>query len=139
MKRFHTTTHIEASPDTVWALLTDAAAYPEWNPTVTAVDGDIAHNERITVHARISPDRAFPVVVSTFEPGRRMVWSSGMPLGAFKGVRTFTITPADGGVEFGMEEVFSGFMEFLISRTIPDLTPEFEAFAAALKATAEAA
>ncbi len=139
MKRFATTTTINATPEVIWSILTDAAAYPEWNPTVSGIDGTIAPDEEITVHAKISPDRAFPVNVSAFEPGRRMVWSSGMPLGMFKGVRTFTLTPRGDEVEFAMEEVFSGLMEFLISRSIPDLTPSFEEFAAALKAKAEAA
>jgi len=29
-----------------------------------------------------------------------------MPLGLFKGMRSYTIGPTDGGVEFTMEEVF---------------------------------
>ena len=32
---------INASPDVVWALLTNAADYPNWNPTVVRVEGDI--------------------------------------------------------------------------------------------------
>ncbi|MCB9764205.1 MAG: SRPBCC domain-containing protein [Alphaproteobacteria bacterium] len=137
MKSFRTRTMIHASPDAIWSALTDAADYPRWNPTVTKVEGDIVSGGTIKVFATISPDRAFPVKVSRFEPGRVMEWSSGMPLGLFKGVRTFTITPEGEGVAFEMEEVFSGLLEPLIGRTIPDLQPEFEKFAAALKAEVE--
>lgn len=139
MKSFSTTTTIHAAPEKVWAILTDAAAFPRWNPTVERIDGQIAPGEKITVHTTFSKGRAFPVKVAAFEPGKRMVWSGGMPLGLFKGVRTYTLTPRPGGdVEFSMEEVFSGLLSPLIERSIPDMQPYFEQFAAGLKRAAEA-
>jgi len=138
MKIFKVTQTINASPETIWALLTDVPNWPDWNPTVTNVEGTIALNEKITVHAKISPNRAFPVMVSEFIPPERMVWSSNMPLGIFKGVRTFTLTQQpDGTVLFAMQEVFTGWLSFLITRFIPDLQPDFEKFALALKQRAE--
>ncbi len=138
MPRFSTTATIAATPDAVWALLTDAPGYPTWNPTVERVDGAIVPGGRITVRARVSPGRAFPVKVTTFDPPARVVWTGGMPLGLFRGVRTFTLTPDDGSVRFSMEEVYSGPLTPLIGRTIPDLQPAFDAFAVALKERAEA-
>lgn len=138
MKLFRTAISIQAPPETVWAVLTDAAAYPSWNTTVDKVEGKIAPGGRITVHAKISPGRAFPVKVSAFEAAQRMVWSGGMPLGLFKGERTFTLSPKNGGVEFVMEEVFSGLLEPLIGKSIPNLQPAFDEFAACLKRKAEA-
>jgi hypothetical protein len=139
MKTFASSITIHAAPETIWAILTDAPAYPEWNPTVDKVEGTIERGQKIKVFAKISPDRAFPVKVSEFKPSEKMVWSGGMPLGLFKGERTFTLTPgADGSVEFAMREVFSGLMSPLIERSIPDLQPEFDRFADALKRKAEA-
>jgi hypothetical protein len=67
-----------------------------------------------------------------------MVWSGGMPLGLFTGTRTFTLTPrSDGSTEFTMREEFRGLLAPLIGRSIPDLQPAFDAFAAALKREAE--
>lgn len=40
--------------------------------------------------------------------------------------------------EFSMEEVFSGLLEPLISKSIPDMTDSFEQFADGLKRAAEA-
>ena len=61
-----------------------------------------------------------------------------MPLGLFKGVRTYTLTPqGDGTTEFSMEEVFSGLLEPLISKSIPDMSESFEQFADGLKRAAE--
>lgn len=138
MKRFATRTTIQAAPDVVWRLLTDAPAYPAWNRTVTRVDGRIAAGEKITVHATIAPGRAFPVHVTVFDAPRRMVWSGGMPLGLFKGERTFELAPgAAGAVTFSMEEVYTGWLAPLITKSIPDLQPAFDEFAACLKARAE--
>lgn len=138
MKTFSTTTAIRATPGKIWALLTDAASYPDWNPTVERVEGRIAYREKVKVYTKFSPGRAFPVKVTEFEPPKTMVWTGGMPLGLFKGVRTYQLTPGgDGTVEFAMREVFSGLLAPLIEKTIPDLQPAFDQFAAALKKKAE--
>lgn len=135
--RYAVRTHIAAPPEKVWPLLVDGAGYPGWNPTVVKVEGDIALGQKIKVFAAISPDRAFPVKVTTLDAPRRMEWTGGMPLGLFKGVRTFTLEPEAGGTTFAMEEVFSGLMKPLIAKSMPDLQPAFDDFAAALKARAE--
>jgi hypothetical protein len=138
MKSFQASARIAASPETIWKILTDAGAYSHWNPTVERVEGIISKDEKITVHAKISPGRAFPLKVSVFEPGVRMVWSGGMPLGLFVGERTFSLQPQPGGeVEFRMREEFRGLMAPLITKSIPDLQPSFDEFAAALRRRAE--
>jgi len=140
VKSFATTTTISASAATIWSLLTDAAGYPAWNSTVTKIEGTIAAGQKVTVHAKASPGRAFPLRVSAFEAPARMVWSGGMPLGLFTGTRVFTLTPAPGGgVVFAMTEGFAGLMAGLITRSIPDLQPSFDTFAADLKRAAERA
>ncbi|WP_293266213.1 SRPBCC domain-containing protein [Neptunomonas sp.] len=138
MKIYSTTTKINANADTIWAILTDSSAYHDWNKSVEKVEGHIALGEKIKVYAKISPERAFAVKVQEFVPSKRMVWRGGMPLGLFKGVRTFTLTDENNGqVEFRMQEVFSGLMSPLIVRSMPDLTEPFEQFAISLKAEAE--
>ena len=138
MKSFATRTTIQATPDAIWRVLTDAPGYAGWNATVNRVDGRIALGEKVTVHAKVAPGRAFPVNVVAFEAPRRMVWSGGMPLGLFKGERIFELSPTDsGGVEFTMREDYSGLLAPLITKSIPDLQPAFDEFAACLKARAE--
>lgn len=139
MKTFAVQTSIRATPERIWALLTDAAGYTRWNKTVVKVDGKIARGERVTVHPTTNAGRAFPVKVTELEPSQRMVWTGGMPLGLFKGERTFTLkASSNGNVEFSMCEVYSGLMAPLISRSIPDLQPAFDEFASDLKRAAEA-
>ncbi|MFN7918841.1 MAG: SRPBCC domain-containing protein [Bryobacteraceae bacterium] len=135
MKSFQAAARIRATPDTIWRILTDASSYPRWNPTVKKIDGRIAAGEKIALEAN---GRTFKLKVSEFEPSKKMIWEGGMPLGLFKGTRTYTLTPqADGSVEFFMREEFSGLMSPLIEKSLPDLQPQFEQFAASLKQHAE--
>lgn len=136
--QFSASTTIAATPETIWAILTDASRYPEWDPTVDRIEGRIAPGEKITAYTKLSPGRAFPVKVAEFVPGQRMTWASGMPFGLFKGARTFTLTPrGDGSTAFDLREVFSGPLLGLIGRSIPNMNGAFEQFAAGLKRRAE--
>jgi len=128
---------INAKPETIWDILTDAPNYPNWDPGVIKIEGTIAPGHQIKAYSKLSPNRAFPVKVSAFEPNERMVWSSGMPLGLFKGVRTFTLTPLGDSVEFTLNEEFSGPLLPLFKGTIPDLTQTFQDFVVGLKQHAE--
>ena len=121
----------------VWAILTDAPGYAEWDSGVERVEGTIAPGEKIKVVSEANPGRAFPVKVTAFEPARTMTWSGGMPLGLFKGVRTFALTHGGATTRFTMREQYTGPMLPLIWRSMPDLGPSFEQFARGLKARAE--
>lgn len=138
MKTFSAVNLIQAAPEAIWQILTDAPGYPGWNTTVAKVEGRIALGEKITVQVKLAPGRAFPVKVVVFDAPRRMVWRSRMPLGLFKGERTYELRSLGvGEVEFSMRESFTGFLAPLIGASIPDLQPAFDAFAACLKARAE--
>ena len=131
--------NIAAKPEKIWALLTDAAAFPKWNSTVTSIDGRIALGEKIRLRVPLAPKRVFKLEVSAFEPGKRMVWQDGAPP-MFKGVRTFTLSPQqNGSIDFSMVEVFSGLMLPMIAGSLPDFAPAFEQYAADLKRAAESA
>ncbi len=128
---------INASPEAIWAVLTNATDYPNWNTTVDSIVGTIALNEKIKLHAKISPKRAFKLKVSQFSPSTKMVWSDGNAM--FKGVRTFTLEAMGNDTTvFTMHEVFTGAMLPMIKGSLPDFTADFEAFAADLKRKAEA-
>ncbi len=138
MKSFASSTTIQAAPEAIWRILTDAPGYPSWNTTVSSIDGRIALGEKVTVHAKVAPGRAFPINVVAFDAPKRMVWRGGMPLGLFRGERIFELRPTDaGGVEFAMREDYTGWLAPLITKSIPDLQPEFDEFASCLKARAE--
>lgn len=138
MKSYETAIEIARPPEAVWPVLTDTAAYPEWDPNCERIEGDIAAGAKLEVYTTLSPGRAFPVRVTGFEPARSMTWTGGMPLGLFRGVRTFTLTPTgDEGTAFAMREVFSGPMLAFIGRSLPDMTEPFAQFAKGLKERVE--
>jgi hypothetical protein len=130
-------TTIQASPDEIWRLLTDAAGFPRWNSTVTSIEGTIAEGETLRLKVPSAPTRVFTPKVSAVAPGRSMVWSDGMsPM--FRGVRTFELTPKpDGSTEFAMKEEHEGLMLPMIKGSLPDFAPIFEAYAEDLKRAAE--
>jgi hypothetical protein len=138
MKAYEASATIDADPQTVWKILIDGGSYTRWDSGVVALEGDIALGERLKVTSEANPGRAFPVRVTDVVPERSMCWSGGMPLGLFKGERTFTLTPrGESGTDFKLREEYSGPMLGLIWRSMPDLGPSFEKFAHGLKERAE--
>jgi hypothetical protein len=120
------------------AILTDAPGYQVWDSGIDRVEGRIAPGNKLKVVSKANPGRAFPVKVTELTPGQRMTWSGGMPLGLFKGVRTFTLVPgSDGTTRFTMREEYTGPLLPLIWRSMPDLGPSFRQFANGLKERAE--
>src|SRR5688572_15245774 len=122
MQNCEASAQIAANPEAIWAILTDAAGLSTWDSGVQRVEGRIAPGETITVYSEASPGRAFPVKVVDFTPGPTMRWSGGMPLGLFKGERTFTLAPqGDGSTRVTVREEYSGPMLGMMWRSMPDL------------------
>ncbi len=130
---------IAAAPQVLWGILTNKGKLLSGGFGVLKFEGDISLGRSIKLWSEVSPNRAFPLRVTTFDAPHRMVWEGGMPLGLFKGVRRFEITPDGIGSRFVMREDYTGLLKGLIGKSIPDLNPSFEKFAAALKRVAEGA
>lgn len=119
-------------------MLSDGASWPSWDSGVDAVEGRIAMNETIKIRSQAVPGRAFPVRVTQFDPPARLRFSGGMPLGLFRGVRTYEVSEeADGRVAFLMREEYSGPLLPLIWRSTLDLGPSFQHFARGLRQRVE--
>jgi hypothetical protein len=138
MKVYEAAASIRAPAERIWSILTDGPAYPTWNSTVDRLEGKVAPGEQIKLFVKVQKGRAFPVKVTAFHPGQLMRWSGGMPLGLFKGERTFSLTPhGPGTTRFSMREEYTGLLLPLIWRSVPDLGPAFQQFADDLKKRAE--
>jgi hypothetical protein len=138
MLEYKATTTIGAPAEKVWAVLTDTAKWPQWDPFCDKIEGELALGNKIKAFSKLSPGRAFPVKVIELVPNEKMTWSAKMPLGLFKGERTYVLRETDGGTVFTMREVFSGPMLALMRKAIPNMTEAFDAFAKGLKGRAEA-
>ncbi|HVK25740.1 MAG TPA: SRPBCC domain-containing protein [Actinokineospora sp.] len=138
MKSYESGSTINATPAQVWAVLSDAAAWPNWDSGVIKVEGAVEPGAKIRVTSAASPDRTFPVKVTALTPDAGMTFAGGMPLGLFRGERTYTLTStSDSTTEFRMREVYTGPMVPLIWKSMPDLQPSFDQFAAGLKKRVE--
>jgi hypothetical protein len=128
--------NIRAKAQRLWSLLTDARNFPQWNSTVTRIEGQIREGERLRLHVP-GTERTFAPRVSGVVANERMTWTGGFaPL--FKGVRTFELKPrGDGSTDFAMAERFSGLMLPLVKGKMPDFGPVFERYADDLKRAAE--
>ena len=138
MKHYEATASIHASPATIWGVLTDGAHYPAWDSGVVSVEGRIAPGEKIKVVSSANPKRAFPVSVSEF--------SSGAPDGlvrrdAARAVQGRPDVHAHAGGRLHTlrrcARSTPGRCSVSIWRSMPDLGPSFQQFAAGLKARAE--
>ncbi len=136
MKFFEVSRSINAEPATVWRYLTDPDALVGADAGIEKIDGTFGLGQKFVLKAKVSP-RKFTIKVVELKPDERMVWESGMPLGLFKGVPTFTLASTESGTEFKMREEFTGLMLPLIWKSMPDLQPSFEQFANALKQVSE--
>ena len=139
MHHFETETTIDASPERVWQILSDTGSWSDWDSGVLGVEGDPAEGNKVKIRSELNPKRSYPVKITEFEPNRRMTWLGGVPLGLFRGVRSYTLTPeGEGRTRFVMREEFTGPLLPLIWRTMPDMSDSFRQFASGLKERAEA-
>jgi uncharacterized protein YndB with AHSA1/START domain len=138
MLAFEARSTIAATPEKVWSVLVEGDQWPNWDSGVASVDGTIAPGKKIKIQSKVAPGRTFPVKVTRFDSPGSMEFTGGMPLGLFRGVRTYTLTAdKSGGTLFTMREEYTGPMAASIGKSIPDLNPSFEQFASGLKARVE--
>ncbi len=138
MRYYEASVVIDAVPEAVWDTLVDGAGWPGWDSGVEAVEGRIGPGEKVTIRSQAAPGRAFPVTVTSFDPPGRLRFDGGMPLGLFRGVRTYEVSPdAVEGTRFRVREEYTGPLVGLIWRSMPDLQPSFDQFAHGLKQKVE--
>jgi uncharacterized protein YndB with AHSA1/START domain len=135
--RYEVSRAIAAPPRDVWAVVVDAAAWPSWDSGVISVEGSVQVGQAIKLVSEANPKRAFRLKIVELDEPSLLRLSSGMPLGVFRGVRTYTVEPQSGGTLFTMCEEYSGLLAGMITRSIPDLQPSFEHFADGLQQQVE--
>ena len=138
------TLEIDASPEVVWRQLADTGAYPDWNPFVRRLEGELEEGARLEVEIEPPGGRAMtfkPTVVAA-TPARELRWLGHLVVrGLFDGEHRFAIEPLDGGARsrFTQSERFSGLLVRPFGGTLEKTLRGFEAMNAALKARAESA
>ncbi|MFL7894241.1 MAG: SRPBCC family protein [Anaerolineales bacterium] len=113
MKENSNEIEIRATPEKIWAVLTDLEKYSEWNPLLYRAQGRIALGEKVNISAKTdSSDRDFQCSVVKVEPNREFRWKFHVinPI-LFRGEHVFMIEPIDDHrVRFIDREAFSGLL-----------------------------
>jgi hypothetical protein len=142
MTEIHTEIEINAPAEKVWRELTDFAAYPEWNPFVRLVKGEVRVGARLHVTIQPSGGRgmSFRPTVLAAEPNRELRWLGRLWLpGLFDGEHSFSIEPlVQGRVRFVQQERFGGLLVPFLSEMLDGgVRRGFEEMNLALKVRAE--
>src|SRR5215216_207427 len=141
-KQLRTEIEIEATPERVWQVLTDFAAFPEWNPFMTRAEGTARRGERLTIRMQPDGGRAmtFRPTVLEAEPNRHLRWVGRVVVPrVFDGEHSFTIERVgEGEVRLIQQEEFRGILVPLMAKSLDRNTlPAFEKMNHALKRRAE--
>ena len=143
MREITTECQVAASPQRVWEVLTDFAAYGSWNPFVKSIEGVPKAGEKLV--ARIHPPgrrkMTFRPTVRVADAGRELRWLGRLLVpGLFDGEHYFQLEAAPGGgTRFVHGECFRGLLVPLAwSSMEPATRAGFEAMNAALRQRAQA-
>lgn len=137
----HTEIDIDASPEQVWKVLTDRAAYPDWNPFIISSTGELTVGGTITNVLRDTKgsETTFTPKLLVVTPNQELRWIGKVAFDAiFDGEHSFVLTALpDGRTRLVHEEKFTGaavpFTRSMLNNTIK---PQFEAMNQALSTRA---
>ena len=117
MRSVHAAIHIEAEPEDVWLVLTDFGSYPEWNPFITSVQGDLSPGQTLSLRLVPTgkPEYSFRPKVLSVTPGRKYCWRGRTLLPEIlDGVHCFRVEPEAAGTRFTQQEDFRGVLAPLL-------------------------
>ncbi|TCN59538.1 SRPBCC domain-containing protein [Flavobacterium circumlabens] len=73
MKQYHTCIIIQAPVDNVWKSLINFKSYPEWNPIVGKLEGDMIEGNKITTFI-IPLKKTFHPILISYKINKEIVW-----------------------------------------------------------------
>lgn len=125
----------------MWAVVTDFAAYPEWNPFIRSISGELHEGAKLEV--RIEPPGAramtFKPTLRAVEVSRELRWLGRLLLpGVFDGEHSLRIEPlGNGRSRLVQSETFSGLLVGFFKGTLAKTEAGFEQMNTALKTRVE--
>lgn len=141
MRRLATAIDIDATAIAMWRVLVDFAAYPEWNPFIRRIEGELRVGTRLRVTVQPGDRRpmTFTPTILVAEPERELRWLGRVLLpGVFDGEHAFVIEPKESGCRLRHEENFRGLLVPLFGGMLGDTERAFVAMNEALKRRVEA-
>lgn len=139
MRTINTAIDIDAPQSAVWDVLVDLSSYIEWNPHITAAEGELQKGKPldIRVNRKGTKARDLTVTITHIEPERRLEWVG--TIGAkwlFEGRHVFELEPISSErTRFHNREEVSGLVRSLIMTDNPER--DYKAMNEALKTRIE--
>jgi hypothetical protein len=121
-KEIKTEILINAKPEQVWAILTDFENYPNWNPFIKSIKGQVFVGNKII--ARLEPPETngmtFKPKVLAFEANKEFRWLGHLLFpGLFDGEHQFKLTDqGNGKTTFSQSEKFRGILVPMFSKML---------------------
>jgi hypothetical protein len=141
MRELRREIEVDASPERVWVVVTDFAAYPDWNPFIRRISGELREGGRLEVQIQPPGARAstFKPTVRAVETNRELRWLGRLLVpGIFDGEHSLRIEPLESGRSlFVQSERFSGVLVGLVKGILAKTDAGFGQMNAALKARVE--
>ncbi|MCG7991002.1 MAG: SRPBCC domain-containing protein [Candidatus Thiodiazotropha lotti] len=108
-KTFHAEIVIPASPQAVWAVLSDHTGYADWNPLLVPIAGSLSVGSKVT-YRMTQPNgkqSEFEATIIEIEPGRRIRQFAGLR-GVLTADHEYRLEAVDGGTRVIQHEVDNG-------------------------------
>lgn len=128
---------ISAPREKVWAVFSDFAAYPKWNPFIRSITGEVALHKKFK--AEIGTMKFSPKVL-VLEANSELTWIGRLLFpGIFDGKHTFLLLEnEDGGTTFIQKEEFKGILvPFFKKKLSTEIVASFEEMNRKLKEIVE--
>jgi hypothetical protein len=141
-KELYTEIEINASPAKVWRILTGFEDYPNWNPFVKKVSGNLAVGEKLDIFIQPARTRGmrFKPTLLVVEKEKELRWLGKFLMsGLFDGEHFFKIESlGEKKVKFIHGENFSGLLVGLMAKSLDsDTLRGFKEMNEAIKREAE--
>ena len=142
-RSLYTEIEINAPASTVWATLTDTASFPEWNPFIKSLTGDLTVGNRlaVTLQSEGNAPMNFTPTILKAQENQELRWLGKLGAkGIFDGEHYYILQEtAQGTTQFRHGENFSGMLAYVLFALIGEDTEKgFTAMNDALKARVEA-
>jgi hypothetical protein len=138
MRSIHTEIVIDATPRTVWNVLTDLAGHRSWDPFLVAIGGEPVVGSQLTV--QFENGMTFRPHVTEVGEGRAFEWLGKLVFGwLFAGRHRFELVAEGNATRLIHSESFSGILVPLLGGMLRKTERGFVAFNEALKRRVEEA
>lgn len=133
---------IDAPAETIWGILSDFASFPDWNPFMVRIAGELREGEKLEVYLQMPEGKGmtFKPKLIKVEPNREFRWLGRfLMLGIADGLHIIKLEPmGDGQTKVIHREEFRGILTSLFLAMVEKKTKVgFQQMNEALKARAE--